>query len=184
MKNYIGISLLTLSIFSCSDDTENVNNQTNLCEYTRIEMDASSKFPLTPESATAVWNWKLSNDTLKVQTLNYLTDPDNSTVTYQTYFFKIENTCIEPIYCKQFILDDVNTEPTIYQADFQTTIDSYIENEHFKFRVDGFSNVTFNGSSVNYNQFFKSPNGNDKIWVDLTSHETDPVYGGYNWIAE
>jgi hypothetical protein len=183
MKNYI-LMFLTLYLFSCSEEADNVNNQTNLCEYTRIEMDASSKFPLTPESATAVWNWKLLNDTLKVQTLNYLTDPGNYTLTYQTYYFKIENTCIEPIYCKQFMSDDASPEQTIYQADFQTTIDSYVENEYFKFRVDGFSNITFNGSPVNYNYFFKSPNGNDKIWVDLTSHETDPVYGGYNWIAE
>lgn len=184
MKNHI-LVLIALSLFSCSDDTENVNNPTNLCNFTPLEMDVSSKYPLTPESLTAVWNWKLSNDTLKVQILNYLTDPDNSTLTYQTYFFKIDNTCIEPIYCMQFIFNDViSTEPTVYQADFQTTIDSYIENEYFKFRVDGFSNITFNGSSVNYNQFFKSPNGNDKIWVDLTTHETDPVYGGYNWIAE
>ncbi len=182
MKNYLLI-LLTLSLFSCSEDAENANNQTNLCEYTRIEMDASAKYPLTPESATAVWNWKLSNDTLKVQTLNYLSGSEYN-LTYQTYYFKIENTCIEPMYCKQFMSDDASPEQTIYQADFQTTIDSYVENEYFKFRVDGFSNVTFNGSPVNYNYFFKSPNGNDKIWVDLTSHETDPVYGGYNWIAE
>ncbi len=172
MKNYLLI-LLTLSLFSCSEDAENANNQTNLCEYTRIEMDASAKYPLTPESATAVWNWKLSNDTLKVQTLNYLSGSEYN-LTYQTYYFKIENTCIEPIYCKQFMSDDASPEQTIYQADFQTTIDSYVENEYFKFRVDGFSNVTFNGSPVNYNYFFKSPNGNDKIWVDLTSHETDP----------
>lgn len=176
---YLYYSMVLLVFASCSND-----NSSNICNFQNLNITESAKNPLTPESTTAVWNWKISNDTLKVQTLNYLYDVNSPRC--QTYFFKIKpKNCIEPLYCKHFIFTDViNGQIHIFKADIDVTIESYVPNEELKFRVNSFSNITNNGQPTTQNVFFKSPNDNQDIWVMLNNNYVDTVYGGYNSEAE
>ncbi len=179
-KTYI--ILIGILIISCSKNDKDIE-PTNNCNFQNLNINVSAQKPLTPESTTAVWNWNISNDTIKVQTLDYLYDVNSPR--YQTYFFKIKpNNCIEPLYCKHFIFSDVIGEVNIFKADINITVENYIPNEELKFRINSFSNITNNGQPTSQNVFFKSPNNNQDIWVLLNNNYVDTVYGGYNSAAE
>ncbi len=175
MKNkiiYI-VNLIVIALyFSCNESDENINS----CGFQNLNITENAKYPLAPIiSTTAVWNWKQSNDTLKIQTPDRF---DYYSIYYQTYYFKIKGNCISPLFCKRYEIYDT-LEQNIIFADVDITIQEYQPNSKLLFRINGFSNFVFNGQAVSYYPFFKSPNGNQDVWVMLDAHYTDPVYSGY-----
>ena len=182
MKKIAFLILIITSFISCSNDDDTTAADNNPCGFEDLGITEAAKYPLTPESTTDVWNWKITNDTLKVQTRYYGASPDG--VVYETYFFKIEEACIKPLFCKYFVFTDY-LEPEIYKADVAITIESFELNTKLTFQVNGFSNITQDGVTISYPvPFFTSPNGNTDVWVMLDSHYENPTFGGYNWVAE
>lgn len=177
MKSILKVTfttILSVLCFSCSDD-DNGNNP-ELCHFENLAIEENAKFPLSHESNTAVWNWNISNDTLRVQT-PYLVDGHNIIV--QTYSFKITDRCIEPIQCKYVHATD-SFDLDIITADFEITVEAFVLANEFKFRVNGFSNILWNGQPDDFFQMSVSPNTLSDIWAMLDSHHTDDVYGGYD----
>lgn len=174
MKNYTILLLILFSLVSCSNDDENKDIKDNPCGFESLGIEVNAKYPLTPDSPTSVWNWKIINDTIKVQT-DYYTN--GFEVLVQTYYFKIEESCVTPLFVKQYYGDDTTYEE-YRKADFDATIEDFDINENLKFRVNGFSNIYINDvlyvnpSNPNYNPcFFTSPNGNTDIWVMFNNNQ-------------
>ncbi|WP_338375751.1 hypothetical protein [uncultured Flavobacterium sp.] len=183
MKKNILLIIVIAFLCSCSNNNEEVDK--NPCNFQNLGINESAKYPLTPESSTAVWNWKIANDTLKVQTSYYFNGFDTF---FQTYYFKINDKCVTPLFVKQYYSDD-----TMYQeyrkANFDVIIEEYAFGGDFKFRVNSFSNIFINDqpytnpSNPNYNPyFFKSPNGNEDIWVMLNNTQgASNYYDGFGF---
>ena len=185
MKKIAFLIIIITSFVSCSSDDDTTAADNNPCGFEDLGITEAAKYPLTPESTTDVWNWKITNDTLKIQTSHYINYYE---VWVQTYYFKITDNCIKPLFAKQYYGDDTMYEE-YRKADFEATIEEFNITENLKFRVTNFSNVYINDQPyVNPTSpdfipyFFTSPNGNVDIWVMFDNPQgATNYYDGYGF---
>ena len=169
MKKFICLFVLTIFVFSCSNDDCDIQNiDDNLCGGQNLGIDELGRFSFlfyTPVNGVYVieqsyskrWNWKIYNDTIEVA-------GDISNFSTRHIFFKKNGNCIDYLSSRDVYFDD----NIVFDENGNIISGGY--------SWSNYNDLQFKLQKYNLNKILIGEVSNTKFWMEFTPdvHRTIP----------